>query len=136
MQRHSPVLAVRLARWLTLSALVVLPLSAVAEPGGTNTCFEEASPSASGDTGAVSLEAGGFCYEADCVDDSHCWAACPIARSVSCNSSNVCDYDLGSGGGGGGGGGPACPMMDCNDSGQCSCNGRQGTCGPDFICYF
>ncbi|MCP3058424.1 hypothetical protein LXT21_06550 [Myxococcus sp. K38C18041901] len=75
-----------------------------------------------------------FCYEGDCIGDGDCWALCPIARSVFCNSNNVCEFDVG--GGGGGGGDPVCEMQECSEDRHCVCNGRPGSCGPDSICQF
>ncbi|NVJ24342.1 MULTISPECIES: hypothetical protein [Myxococcus] len=77
---------------------------------------------------------GGWCYQADCTWEGDCWNACPAARSVVCNSGNVCEYDL-PGGGGGGGGGPTCPAMDCIPDLPCGCDGQWGFCGEDSKCY-
>ncbi|MBZ4407820.1 hypothetical protein OWM54_14090 [Myxococcus sp. MISCRS1] len=76
-----------------------------------------------------------FCSEGDCLSESDCWSLCPIARSVFCNASNVCEFDVG-GGGGGGGGDPVCEMQECSEDRHCVCNGRPGSCGPDFLCYY
>ncbi|NVJ24340.1 MULTISPECIES: hypothetical protein [Myxococcus] len=72
------------------------------------------------------------CYQSFCVDESHCWDACPSAQSVACVG-GICHYTQQPGGGGGG---PSCPMSFCSDDYHCSCKEAQGYCGSDNICHY
>ncbi|MFY2556996.1 hypothetical protein ACN469_05150 [Corallococcus terminator] len=112
---------------LALATMVLAASPSLAESSSEAVCEGDVGQAAAG---------GGWCQQADCLWEGDCWNACPAARSVVCNSSNVCEYDLPGGGGGGGGGGPTCPAMDCMPNEPCSCDGHWGTCGEDSKCYF